>query len=1659
MNSGILLNALSRLIGRPRAGNLVFTRCLSHDDIAALLAERTAWPAGWRLFGVGASTGDGWITADQAVELREGMDAMGAATVLLVDLRTAGAGMDGVYSAAREIAEADLFGEASKIAETKLPASLREFAREAVRCARRVGGRRGLVSHRQQFDFYSSLVAVPLEVGRVVTSVGLWPLAGSPDHAASLLPQAGLMVAKLLIPPVTAQAPATRISGLTLEQPPTDAVSALEDILRRAGTLPLKEVLGEVARDSRLWLGNLKPGFLTNQLLGIELTPWRNRNGGLAGWSGLAQAEEEALPQFVIDRNNHQCRLQVRWRVRPENLPKGAASFEVRVLAGDEALASRQVEWSGRSDAKVVFTPEDFDELEESARLEACIEVAAPGADGVEPKRTEDFLVLFGETAVTDRVASGEVFRTAVDGLIQTNDRAVIEQVAAERQQGKQGRPDTRGFLTFRLPGSRKGFRVERPLLLSEIEKDWARRGDAPIGRWVIRCRPDGSLSGDPTFESFSNSDCPEAEWQKLGEATRRFREDCLKSGGVLSRVYVHGHSSAQLVADYLNAWQAALEKGSPRLIQANTVEVQTLAGRTLGLIVLPFHCLRLAWQSAYDTLALHLRLNENLPVERARQALEWLDGAHFPFALPGLREGEMFVFGDVLGLAGVAMVSDADREPKAAIAMMAACYTGDSERLVPVLSTGSGDALAREIQHYLDTHPNCHFLHVHALRPGDGATVVRALGRALHAERAAEEDDQPDAVAQRNVAVRLELHPSEAQSGIAGRHLVKLNQRRRAGSGAPPPEDSWCLESMTLGGGRTVPRLRWAKREPGAPRTPAHLAIAFDTFRSAVNTSSKGRDEFPLLAFGLVAHLHREFGFEQGRPRWRLCIPGEQSGEKLPERIVTERLLKLHTAAMEACARQAGRPDHWPVLVTEPCGEDIEMLAQLHRLCDWVVTMDRNAGIEYFDSPREAEAVFEAYVIDAVPERDDLGCLQLITSTAHFDEVRHLLDETLALMGLSSSARNCAFLLGQLKALSGRLAMRLAAGASDEAAGRVGAELVALALARKKSLEAGEDDPCWPSLRRGFFVPLDDVRDLIPEKPRPATGEEAEPTESGRADLLYVSIAARGRLGFRFVEVKYRRHLALARAPGLQEAIARQTGATRERWMDWFFGEDLTAAERTLRAARLARVLRFYAEKARRHHLDQDAHRRFTEELARLLAAPAEYEPAIMERADRGLVFCPDFLQASAERLGDGGSENCEVWLFGPDTLPDKPPQMAVPPVAPPPPETSSPPDGPEPPTPALTESERTAPAGAASETVAAAPGDPPSAVAEPVRVRLGLSRGDEPVVWAPSLRGNPHLMIIGLPGMGKTTCLINLCRQLQAGGITPIVFSYHDDIDEGLTDLFPSIARHDCRDLGFNPMRIVEPGPVAHVECAGQLRDIFQAIFPDLGDLQLEQLRGAIKQSYEAAGWGGANAAGRVPAFRDFLQRLRRGDKPDTRTKTLLARLTELDDFGFFSAAEGDASLLDAATPRLIRIHAVANDVVQRAYASFVLYRVYQDMFRRGRQERMTHAVIFDEAHRASRLKLLPTMAKECRKYGLALIVASQEARDFDAGLFAAIANYLVLRVTDADARAMARNVAPSDQERRIADRLKNLPKFEALFFTEGQRQPTLLRLEPPE
>ena len=370
-------------------------------------------------------------------------------------------------------------------------------------------------------------------------------------------------------------------------------------------------------------------------------------------------------------------------------------------------------------------------------------------------------------------------------------------------------------------------------------------------------------------------------------------------------------------------------------------------------------------------------------------------------------------------------------------------------------------------------------------------------------------------------------MYPSEEQRGIAGRFIAEARERRRSGAGVVSTDDQWMLESRPLPGGVNMPKLRWARKDVPDPKTAAHIAVAFDTFESQVRPDDRdGSGDGTFHAFGLLSFYERDFAAKPS-PLWRSTVLLAKDGERHPaDRSHTKRLDDLQRVIQGTVARHVGAANgELPVLYTEVSREKEDSLAELHRLCDWVITLDRNAGIEYFDSPQDNRTIYDAYVIDCVPEREDLGCLQLITSTSNLEEVRVLLDSALDQMGLSCSRRNAEFLLEHLKALSGRLAIRLTGDKPPTS------ELIALAVSQANCQQAQETDPCWVSLERGFIVPVDDVRDLLPR----LTDKDGDEREV-RPDLIYVTTASekgtdvpfrRGQVPSRSTRCKVSRHPA----------------------------------------------------------------------------------------------------------------------------------------------------------------------------------------------------------------------------------------------------------------------------------------------------------------------------------------------------------------------------------------------------------------------------------------------------------------------------------------------------------------------------------------------------
>jgi hypothetical protein len=122
-----------------------------------------------------------------------------------------------------------------------------------------------------------------------------------------------------------------------------------------------------------------------------------------------------------------------------------------------------------------------------------------------------------------------------------------------------------------------------------------------------------------------------------------------------------------------------------------------------------------------------------------------------------------------------------------------------------------------------------------------------------------------------------------------------------------------------------------------------------------------------PWEVFGLAAPMQRLFSFEH-EPHWLTFYPPELRGDKHPAGPgLSDRLHRIHKAIHGAVIRNLGAAsNNWPVLRTVLKPEQHEMFERLHGISDWVITIDRNAGIEYFDSPRAARQVYDAYVIAA---------------------------------------------------------------------------------------------------------------------------------------------------------------------------------------------------------------------------------------------------------------------------------------------------------------------------------------------------------------------------------------------------------------------------------------------------------------------------------------------------------------------------------------------------------------------------------------------------------------------------------------------------------------------------------------------------------------------
>ena len=352
-------------------------------------------------------------------------------------------------------------------------------------------------------------------------------------------------------------------------------------------------------------------------------------------------------------------------------------------------------------------------------------------------------------------------------------------------------------------------------------------------------------------------------------------------------------------------------------------------------------------------------------------------------------------------------------------------------------------------------------------------------------------------------------------------------------------------------------------------------------------------------------------------------------------------------------------------------------------------------------------------------------------------------------------------------------------------------------------------------------------------------------------------------------------------------------------------------------------------------------------------------------------------------------------------------------------------------------------------------------------VRILVGVDvETDEEHFWAPtpgSGTPNPHLLIVGESGSGKTYASQCICAELAQLGLPTVVFDFGqgfalDSAPQEFVEVANPIEIKGGRDgININPLQIFSGDIHGPVNVAQRIADTFARVYPAIGIQQHAALRDAVLQAFADAGiradqkstWGAP-----PPRFADLKLALDAlaTDRTSTSRKFAAAVSSHISAvflFNTFRAAGLDLNwetmLQSGGKTYIIQLKGLESSL-ERVVTELLIWNLigYIESLGPGSLRAL---ILLDEAHRLSFSPNSPVekLLREGRKFGLGVILASQQPEDFSPVAFANTASKLVFSVFDVRGVFMRQVIRRNDLiSASMLQRLGGLARGEACFLT---------------
>jgi DNA phosphorothioation-dependent restriction protein DptH len=263
----------------------------------------------------------------------------------------------------------------------------------------------------------------------------------------------------------------------------------------------------------------------------------------------------------------------------------------------------------------------------------------------------------------------------------------------------------------------------------------------------------------------------------------------------------------------------------------------------------------------------------------------------------------------------------------------------------------------------------------------------------------------------------------------------------------------------------------------------------------------------------------------------------------------------------------------------------------------------------------------------------------------------------------------------------------------------------------------------------------------------------------------------------------------------------------------------------------------------------------------------------------------------------------------------------------------------------------------------------------------------------------------------------------------------------------------------IALNPLQIFPVDTHGPATVAQRVADTFLRVYPRLGVQQHAVLRQAVLDVLSDAGiiasdsrtWTLAS-----PAFRDVEQKLQQyaADADSVSKKAAASAASHISTLFFFDtfrktgqALSWSDLLADHSQVWILQLGGLEASV-ERAVTEFLLWSLMR-YFEVAGPGPLRAFVVLDEAHKLAFGPGSPVekILREGRKFGLGVILASQQPEDFNSVAFANTATKIVFQIADQTgriARQLHRKVLNGHSYEYVASRINTLPRGTAYVVT---------------